>query len=101
MGTTDDPRDPRLQHGADEMPVGQAEVYLVLSEDERKQGFVRPLRMSYVHTPCGSVTTMARSIAETYARDPNFYGSTYCVKCSKHRPLDEFTWDGTDQKVGS
>lgn len=49
---------------------------------------------------CQSTTTMGRQIAETYAREPRFYGSTYCVSCRMHRPVNEFTWlDGT--MVGS
>lgn len=39
---------------------------------------------------CGAVTTMAQSIAETYAANPGFYGATYCVGCSKHRPVGEY-----------
>lgn len=50
---------------------------------------------------CGTSTTMARAIAETYARDPKFYGSTFCVNCNKHLPVEEFVWAGTDQTVGS
>lgn len=50
---------------------------------------------------CGAVTTMARAIAETYARDPHFYGSTFCVGCRVHRPAQEFVWDGTEERVGS
>lgn len=42
---------------------------------------------------CGCVTTMSRSIAETYARDPNFYSGTFCVGCSAHFDLSEFTWE--------
>jgi hypothetical protein len=144
---TTDPNDPRLTRGIDTVPTKQAEVYLVLSDEERAKGFVRPLRDRYVHagltppanlrdlTPeererhagygyvkfeeygperspvvgnfwtqarldaikgCGAETTMARPIAETYARDPKFYGGTYCVGCSKHLPLAEFRWlDGS------
>jgi len=105
-GVTDDPNDPRLTHGAESLdgpPVGQAPVYLVLSEQERAQGFVRPVRRSYVHTVCGTTTTMGQAIAETYARQPGFYGATFCVHCSVHRPVGEygeFTWlDGA--KVGT
>lgn len=72
MALTSDPRDPRLTHGADTEPVAQAEVYLVLSEDERGKGFVRPVRRSYWHTTCGRITTMGLAIAETYARDPGW-----------------------------
>jgi hypothetical protein len=50
---------------------------------------------------CGVVTTMASSIAETYARDPKFYGGTFCMGCGKHYPVGEFVWEGTDEKVGS
>ena len=44
---------------------------------------------------CGSVTTMSRAIAETYARQPGFYGATYCCACRLHLPVGkqgEFTW---------
>ena len=50
---------------------------------------------------CGSVTTMAPDIAETYARDPKFYGATFCVGCGKHLPLEQFVWEGTAEQVGS
>lgn len=93
---TDDPTNPRLTHGIDAVPVGQAEVYLVLSEGERANGFVRPFRDRYQHVACDRVTVMSKAIAETYARDPTFYGSTFCVHCSKHLPVAEFRWlDGT------
>lgn len=99
MSTTSDRNDPRLTHGADEQPVDQAPVYLVLSDEERTRGFVRPVRRSYVHAVsrggCGAVTTMNQAIAETYARDPRFYGATYCVRCAMHRPVGpagEFDW---------
>lgn len=106
MGLTDDRNDPRLSHGVDDKPIGgQNEVYLVLSDEERAKGFVRPVRQRYVHTTCGSVTTMGLALSETYARDPHFYGATYCVKCDMHRPVGEngeFVWDdGSGQKVGT
>lgn len=100
-GVTDDPNDPRLTHGADAGPVPQAEMYLVLSEQERARGFVRPVRRSYVHATCGTVTTMSQAIAETYAAKPKFYGATYCVACQRHLPVADFTWDGTTETVGS
>lgn len=50
---------------------------------------------------CQTRTTMGLAIAETYARDPKFYGSTFCCECRKHLPLDEFVWDGTEELVGS
>lgn len=78
--------------------------YWVLSEAERAKGFVRPVRRSYLHDKCGSVTTMNAKIAETYAAQPHFYGSTYCVACGDHFPVGEhgeFTWDGTTERVGT
>lgn len=152
MSVTSDRNDPRLTRGDDETPVDQAEVYLVLSDEERAKGFVRPVRRSYVHvgnggpqhptrelTPdehnrydrfgyliyeeypaggdslgrfwtretldaakaCGALTTMGTELAETYARDPKFYGGTYCTGCRMHRPVAEFVWDGTTEVVGS
>ena len=108
MGTTSDPNDPRLTRGVDDEPVPMAETYLVLSADQRAAGFVRPRRLSYRHLTCGSVTTMGGAIADTYARDPHFYGATFCVRCSMHRPVGEdgeFVWieaDGSDgPKVGT
>lgn len=98
MGLTTDRDDPRLNNTRDD---GQQEAYLVLSDEERAKGFVRPLRKTYVHDVCGTVTTMNTQIAETYARDPKFYGGTYCVRCRDHFPVGEFYWDGTNEKVGS
>ena len=151
MSLTTDPNDPRLGHGVDLNPGPQHDTYLVLSEEERAKGFVRPVRCSYRHvglrpkyplrdlTPeekanyadvgyvkfevypasnhpvtgrfwtqaeletkgCGTVTTMGLALAETYARNNKFYGFTYCCTCQKHRPVEEFVWEGTDETVGS
>jgi len=153
MSLTTDPNDPRLGRGVDEKPIGQHEVYLVLSDEERAKGFVRNVRRSYKHVGaagpeyplqdltdeqnkryegcgyikfekypdgsaaigrywtekqlaevgngCQSVTTMGQALAETYARDPKFYGATYCCHCQKHLAVEEFVWEGTNEKVGS
>ena len=119
MAITTDPDDPRLQ---DTDSHGLQKAYLVLSDAELEKGFVRPVRKTYVHqfmldgSPvppepwvkkpeglggCGAATTMATAIAETYARDPEYYGLTYCVGCRTHLPVHEFTWDGTTEQVGS
>lgn len=82
---------------------GQQKGYIVLTDGERAKGFVRPVRRSYVHTKCGTATTMGQSLAETYARDPQFYSGTFCVHCGKHFPVGadgEFVWDD-DSKVGT
>lgn len=152
MSLTTDPNDPRLGHGHDDAPVPQNPVYLVLSDEERAKGFVRPVRDSYIHVGrhfmgqtreltddekarfvqpddgdpfvlvemlpegkerfwtkaeyeqvgkgCSTVTTMGRALSETYAREPRFYGSTYCVKCAMHRPVREFRWIEADGSRG-
>ncbi len=152
MPLTTDPTDPRLGHGTDDKPGPQNEVYLVLSEDERAKGFVRPIRHSYKHVGikpqyplieltdeqkekwgdiyakfeqypesespktgrywtqaeinrmgkgCGEITTMGQALAETYAREPHFYGSTYCAVCRMHKPVAEFVWVTDGTPVGS
>jgi len=85
-------------------PDGMQNDYVVLAEEERAKGFVRPVRRSYRHLKCGTVTIMGQTIAETYARDPGFYGGTFCCGCRAHfrvGPKGEFVWDGTDEKVGT
>src|SRR5262245_18589132 len=89
--------------------TGQHKSYVVLCPDERAKGFVRPYRDSYKHVGrlekiintgdygndkdfehrvggCGTITTMGRALSETYARDPSFYGATFCCGCNKHLP---------------
>ena len=88
--------------------TGQQKGYVVLTPEERSEGWARPYRDSYRHLTCGRVTTMSRSIAETYARDPYFYSGMFCSTCRAHFPIGEdgeFTWyemDGTEgPKVGT
>jgi hypothetical protein len=150
MSYTTDPNDPRLDRHVETVPGPQNEVYLVLSEEERAKGFVRPLRRAYKHvgdrpeypllaltldqaertvgegyvgyekypeseypamgrywkqdqleSGCGTVTTMGLPLCETYARDPKFYGSTYCATCRTHRPVAEFRWVEDGVVVGT
>ena len=93
MSTTNDRNDPRLTRGVDDQPAPQAEAYLI---GDGRLPFVRPVRASYRHVDgCGAVTVMCVSIAETYARNPSFYGATYCTGCRMHRPVGaagEFEW---------
>lgn len=85
--TTDhQPFDPTLKEN------GQQNNYVVLCEDERAKGFVRPVRHTYRHLKCGSTTTIGQALAETYARDPKFYGATFCCVCGGHSLVDEFVW---------
>jgi hypothetical protein len=116
--TSGNPETP--EHREIDPVTGQQKDYIILCEEERKKGFVRPLRRSYVHIGkppdgekveypyrkifpggCGTRTQMGLSIAETYARDPGFYTGTFCVTCQTHLPLEEFVWDGTTEQVGS
>ena len=81
--------------------TGQQKGYIVLTAEERAKGFMRPVRQVYVHTVCDTETRMGLALAETYARDPGFYGGTFCCHCREHRPLKEFVWKGTAEQVGS
>ncbi len=87
-----------------DVETGMHKDYYVLSEEERKKGFVRPVRDSYIHLACGGCTRMGTALAETYASRPNFYVATYCATCKAHFPVGadgEFVWDGTKEKVGT
>jgi hypothetical protein len=44
---------------------------------------------------------MGQALAETYARDPKFYGATYCCHCQMHKSVREFVWEGTTEILGS
>jgi len=96
MGLTSDRNDPGLRKMRAD---GQQEVYLVLSDEERAKGFVRPVRQKYRHLACGTTTTMALALSETYARDLKFYSGTFCCFCGAHYPLIDkdgdpaFLWD--------
>lgn len=53
---------------------------------------------------CGTRTSMPRAIAETYARQPGYYGSTFCCGCGTYLPVGargEFIWTGTQERVGT
>ena len=153
MSYTTDPNDPCLKNGQKE--EGQNNCYLVLSEEERAKGFVRPYRDSYIHKGrkyadgirmldkpeksdfngktyvaianigtsggayitqeeldqynrtggyiggCGTLTKMGAPLSETYARNPHFYGATFCCGCNRHLPVGEFVWDADGETVGS
>lgn len=110
MGLTTDRDDPCLNQIRSD---GQQECYLVLSEEERSKGFVRPVRTRYRHLRCNRTTDMGRALCETYARDPRFYNGTFCVFCRDHFPLRDsrpeaksidgwaFLWEPDEDPVGS
>ena len=98
MGITTDRNDDGLKKTKQN---GQRENYLVLSDEEKAKGFIRPVLKSYIHNVCGLETTMSLSIAETYARDPSFYSRTFCMECGSHFHVSEFVWSLTGDIVGS
>jgi hypothetical protein len=92
------------EHREIDPKTGMQAGYVVLAEEERAKGFVRPVRHSYIHIKCGTVTRMGQTLAETYARDPYFYSGTFCCGCGTHFPVGEngeFLWDKTNEKVGT
>ena len=99
MSLTTDRTDPCLQVTKDD---GQQACYLILSDEERAKGLIRPVRKSYYHTKCWAVTRMGQEIAETYSRSPKFYNATYCSNCKGHFPVGEngeFVWDDRPEPV--
>lgn len=104
MSLTTDRSDPGLRRLKSD---GQQETYLVLSDEERGKGFVRPVRRSYKHVKCGTVTRMGQALAETYARKPDFYTGTFCIGCGTHFNLVDgegnsaFLWVEDQTPVGS
>ena len=99
MGLTTDRTDPCLQVTKDD---GQQACYLILSDEERAKGYIRPIRKSYYHIKCWAVTKMGQDIAESYARSLSFYGATYCSNCKDHFPVGEdgeFVWDDRHEPV--
>jgi len=81
------------EHREIDPSTGMQKDYVVLCPNERAKGFVKPVRRSYRHKTCGSVTTIGLALSETYARDPYFYSGTTCVNCHAHFPLDQFNWE--------
>lgn len=134
---TTDGRSPEDARASQTNETGQHASYIVLCDEERAKGFVRPYRDSYRHVGpricglhvgpdgatvcymdpghagecgiaagprpqfCGKVTTMGRALSETYARDPGFYGATFCCTCNQHLPVSEFVWTADGEVVGS
>jgi len=67
--------------------------------------FVRPVRRSYRHAGCDTITTLDDALSETYARWPAFYprlfGQAWCETCRLDRPVGEFVWTADGKGVGS
>lgn len=77
------------------------ETYPERKESQATGKFWTQTQLDNVGKGCGTVTTMNQAIAETYAREPHFYGATYCVFCQMHLPVNEFVWTDDGTIVGS
>ena len=79
------------------------------SEHPTTGRFWTQAKLDRVRGGCRTVTWMGSALAETYAREPEFYGSTFCVGCKVHLPVGkdgEFVWldfrgDETAERVGT
>lgn len=74
------------------------------SEAPRTGRYWTQAQLDSIGKGCGTRTTMGQALSETYAREPDFYGATYCCGCSMHRPVGEageFVWEGTQERVGT
>lgn len=101
-----DPKDTASGAPTDEkLADGQLADHYVLCPEDRAKGYVEPYRHSYIHEKCGTLTRMPRACAETYAAQPEYYGSTFCCGCGGYFPVGEsgeFIWDKAGgQKVGT
>lgn len=89
----------------EKLPDGQLADHFVLCPEDRAKGYVEPLRLDYIHETCGTITSMPRACAETYAAEPEYYGRTFCCQCGDYFPVGadgQFIWnDGSGQKVGT
>ncbi len=71
------------------------------SAADRAKGYIRPVRFKYLHSKCGWETRIGSVIAEEWARKPDRAPIVFCVHCRVYAPVDQFTWGGTNEKVGS
>lgn len=91
---------------AEEQERYKAFGYVLFEEYDPADGSVvgRFWTEAQLKSGCGTVTTMGRAIAETYARNPSYYGATFCCGCHKHLPVGphgEFVWEADGTPVGS
>lgn len=100
------PRFPLRELTADEQErhAGRGYVKFEAYPEGESAALGRFWTQDQLHSGCGVVTTMPVAIAETYARQPDFYGSTFCSGCGQYLPVGangEFVWEGTDSRVGT
>jgi len=73
----------------------------ILSEGDRSQGFIRPLRVAYIHVSCGTVSTLGKFMAEIFAGAPCYYADITCAHCRTQFLVSEFRWRDSGEVVGS
>lgn len=76
---------------------GQYENHPTLDEGD----FKKPIRIEYIHNECGETTRIGQYIAESFARDPDYYTKTFCVHCGDYYPVGEFRWAEDGETVGT
>lgn len=79
--------------------AGDCDTFQAVTEQELKN-----FKAKGSFSGCNYTTSMGRELAETYARDPKFYGATFCSKCKMHFPVGEygeFEWFPNGGKVGT
>jgi hypothetical protein len=86
----------RFNHPEDENPF----VLVEMHPDGKERWWSKKDYEQIGKGACGTVTTMGRELSETYARDPKFYGATYCCTCRMHLPVAEFRWYEMDGSRG-
>ena len=94
---TDDPTNPGLK---ETRPDGQNKVYLVLSEEERKLGFVRPLRRSYVHAGIRPKYPLRNLTADEHERYDQYGYVKYEEYPKEESPVCGKFWTLPDLKSG-
>lgn len=93
MSDDDSPPPSDFDYG-EQRPDGQYENHPTIEDGE----YVQEVRRRYVHDLCGSVTIMPQEIAESVARDPEWYSKTFCASCGQYVTTSDVAWnaDGAD-----
>lgn len=70
------------------------------TQEQRRKGFIRPPRRSYLHRDCGTVSTLDIPTSELMAINPSSLPKLMCDHCKDAFYADQFTWMD-DETVGS
>lgn len=93
----------RFNEGHDEVYV-KFEPYPEGYRGSSRGRFWTQAELDKVGKGCGTLTRMPMACAETYARQPGYYGSTFCCGCGTYLPVGErgeFVWPDTEERVGT